>query len=401
MTFLCSVVLIAATGGRLAGVVPYAVPMDQSRAAIRWVRPICVETNRYIGWPTVCCLRNGEVIAAFSGDRERHVCPFGKVQLVRSCDGGETWSKPVTVANGPIDDRDAGLVEMPDGDVVLTYFTSVAYRSKEFLETEWTPDNIAYWWKRHDEKISDEVRQAALGYFRVVSRDGGRTWSKPEKMKDVSHAPHGPILLKDGSLFQLGRSFGANDDEKRGHDAVEDRTIVSAWKSTDKGETWKCLCADIPDSTGLHLKPAMFHEPNAIELDDGTLVGLVRCHAKDGLMRETHSTDGGRTWSQMRPTAMVGLPPHLIRLPDGKLVNVYGRRFADRGGYGEFAAISDDGGRTWDTANEICLRPCHNGDLGYPSSCVLPSGEILTVYYHPEKPGEKPCIMATKWRVTK
>ena len=68
---------------------------------------------------------------------------------------------------------------------------------------------------------------------------------------------------------------------------------------------------------------------------------------------------------------------------------------------GEFAAISDDGGKTWDTANEICLRPCHNNDLGYPSSCVLPSGEILTVYYQPENVGEKPCLMATKWRVTK
>ena len=58
-------------------------PAVQARASIRWTRTICREDGRYIGWPTVCCLRNGEVIAAFSGDRERHVCPFGKVQLVQ------------------------------------------------------------------------------------------------------------------------------------------------------------------------------------------------------------------------------------------------------------------------------------------------------------------------------
>ena len=57
---------------------------------ILWTKPICVETNRYIGWPTVCCRANGELLAVFSGDRDEHVDPFGKVQMVRSRDGGET-----------------------------------------------------------------------------------------------------------------------------------------------------------------------------------------------------------------------------------------------------------------------------------------------------------------------
>lgn len=369
----------------------------QARAEIFWSKAICKEKDRYIGWPTVVRLKNGDIIAAFSGDREEHVCPWGKVQIVRSTDGGETWSAPETIQNGLLDDRDCGLVQLPDGDILLTYFTSTAYRSKEFLERDWPKDNPKYWWKRHDEKLTDAVRREAIGYFRMISKDNGRTWSKPEKMLGLSHTPHGPILLRDGSLLQLGRST-KNAQLDTGRDYSQ--SIISAWRSTDKGATWQCLCPQVPDRDGENLQPFVFHEPHAIELPDGTILGLVRYHGDDNCMRQTVSKDGGRTWTPMTKTTMVGLPPHIVRLSDGKLVNVYGRRVPD-GGFGEFAAISDDNGRTWDTANEICLRPCHNSDLGYPSSCVLPTGEILTVYYHPEKPGEKPCLIATKWKVTR
>ena len=144
------------------------------------------------------------------------------------------------------------------------------------------------------------------------------------------------------------------------------------------------------------------------ELADGTLVGMVRYHGDDGgkglakkgngYMRQTVSTDGGKTWTPMKKTDMLGLPPHLLVLPDGKLVNVYGRRLANPG-FGEFACISDDGGKTWDVANEISLAPSHNGDLGYPASCLLANGDILTVFYQQPKPGQKTCLMATRWRV--
>ncbi|MDD4621869.1 MAG: exo-alpha-sialidase [Kiritimatiellae bacterium] len=372
-------------------------PRHQARAEILWTRTICRQEDRYIGWPTVCRLRSGDIIAVFSGDREAHVCPFGKVQLVRSKDGGETWSEPITIANGPIDDRDAGIVQMPDGTLLVTYFTSTAYRTKKFIDQKLPRDDPRYWWQRHDEKIPDDTRRKALGYYRMISKDDGHTWSKPEKMKDLSHTPHGPVLLSDGSLLQLGRTFKA---AKPGA-ADAGRTIISAWRSTDLGASWVCLCPEVPDINGENSKPHMFHEPNAIELPDGTLVGLVRYHGPDCCLRQTVSTDGGRTWSPMKQTEMLGLPPHIVRLPDGKLVNVYGRRYAQPTAFGEYAAISDDGGATWDVENEVILAPCHNGDLGYPSSCVLADGTILTVYYQPPEAKEKPALMATKWRVTK
>ena len=365
----------------------YEPPKLQTRAEIRWVRPICVETNRYIGWPSVCRLKNGDIIAVFSGDRDWHICPYGKVQMIRSTDGGETWSAPMTIANGPIDDRDAGIVQLPDGEILVTYFTSVAYRRPKILARH--PE-----YKAFDERLTDDVRQQSLGNFAVRSRDDGKTWTKPEKLAMKGQTPHGPILLKDGSLFQIGRSF-----TKSGIGTTEEGiTLISAERSTDGGRTWQMLCSSIPDMNGENAMPHMFHEPHVVELADGTIVGVVRYHGPDNCMRQTISKDGGKTWTPMMKTTMVGLPPHLIRLADGKLVCVYGRRLA-KPGFGEFAVISDDGGATWDTANEICLAPSHNGDLGYPASCILANGDILTVYYQQPKPGRKPCLMATRWRV--
>ena len=389
MTGLCALTALAAHGGLYTD-----VPKVQARAEIVWTRPICVETNRYIGWPSVCRLKNGDIIAVFSGDRAAHVCPFGKVQMVRSSDDGETWTAPQTLANGPIDDRDAGIVQMPDGEIVVTWFTSVAYRN--VVKGDWPESDRRHWWKRHDEKISREVREASLGNWRMSSRDNGRTWSKPEKMIGVSQTPHGPILLRDGSLFQIGRSFS---DSRQG-EGEKDRTVISTWKSVDAGRTWTCLCPELPDMNGENGIPHQFHEPHVVELSDGTLVAQIRYHGPDRCMRQSVSKDGGRTWTPMAKTALLGLPPHLLQLSDGKVVSVYGRRVADPG-FGEFACISDDGGKTWDVANEISLAPHSDHDLGYPCSTVLANGDILTVFYQPMAPKGKPCLMATKWRVTR
>lgn len=370
-------------------------PAVQARASIRWTRTICREDGRYIGWPTVCRLKNGELLAVFSGDRDAHVCPWGKVQLIRSTDEGETWSKPVTIANGPIDDRDAGVVQLPNGDVVVTWFTSMAWAANK--------KNAA--WQRHLEKIDPKVIADAMGNFLIRSTDNGHTWSKPQKLSGYEQTPHGPIVLKDGSLLQIGRRSTRPDAGAR--DRFE-KTIVTVAKSVDGGRSWKVLCPEIPAMAGENDKPSRFHEPHVAELADGTLVGLVRYHGTEGegarpgngYMRTTFSQDGGRTWTPMKATPLLGLPPHLLTLDDGKLLCVYGRRLG-RPGFGEFACLSDDGGRTWDVAHEIVLKPAANGDLGYPATCKLANGDLLTVYYQQEAPGGKTVLMATKWRVTK
>ena len=65
--------------------------------------------HAYNGWPTVISLSDGTLLAAWSGNRLKHICPFGEVKAARSTDGGYTWGEPYTIQNTPLDDRDAGL----------------------------------------------------------------------------------------------------------------------------------------------------------------------------------------------------------------------------------------------------------------------------------------------------
>ncbi|GEM_PF-475711 len=357
--------------------------VHQKRADIVWTKILCKQPDRYIGWPTVCMGRNGTLFAVFSGDRDKHVCPWGKVQLVTSTDQGETWSAERIIGNTPLDDRDAGIVELPNGELLVTWFTSRAYEASIRDRSKLKADSPRFYWWLHDEKLSSATKKQWMGLFEVRSGDGGKTWTSPKSISGIrGTTPHGPVLLKDGRLLYFGRHF-------------DKLTFITVAESIDLGKTWQHL-ADIVPLPEEHL-PMMFHEPYAIETDDGRIVVQVRYHGKDNCLRQSESADGGKTWSVMKKTGMAGLPPYLIKLRDGKLVTVYGRRFGP--GFGEYACISDDQGRTWDVANEIKLTGHFDGDLGYPTSVELKDGSILTVYYQADVKGDKPCLMGTRWRI--
>lgn len=53
------------------------------RAEIISNKVICKEPGRYIGWPTIVRASAGELIVVFSGDRDDHVCPWGKMEMIR------------------------------------------------------------------------------------------------------------------------------------------------------------------------------------------------------------------------------------------------------------------------------------------------------------------------------
>ncbi|MDD2599313.1 MAG: sialidase family protein [Kiritimatiellae bacterium] len=366
----------------------HGAPAQQARSEIIWTKAICKQPGRYIGWPTVCVRKDGEILAVFSGDRDEHVCPFGKVQMIRSKDQGATWTPAVNICNTPLDDRDAGIVELANGDLVVSWFTSMAYISSIRDRTKLKPDSPRFYWWLHDEKITAEAKKTEFGYFTVRSSDGGKTWEP--KVRSPGTAPHGPIVLKDGRLLYVGityyKHFGIYSGE---------RGEISVAESRDQGRSWQRIGAiSLPEGE----KIGLFHEPHAVETADGRIVAQIRYHGKGGKIWQSASSDGGKTWDVAKMTELAGLPPHLIRLRSGKLVSVYGRRFD---AFGNYACISDDHGRTWDVANEIKLAGHFNGDLGYPASTELPDGSILTVYYQAENQGEKTCLMATKWQVKK
>ncbi len=376
--------------------------MDQARAEVKGAKIILRKTSRHAAWPSICRLQNGDILVVFSGDRDWHVCPYGKVMMMRSKDEGETWSEPKVIANSIIDDRDAGILQLPDGEVIVTWFTSLVFSGGA---------------RRQFEKMPKDLVKEQTGCFLIRSKDNGETWSEPEKLINYAQSPHGPIVLKDGSLLQVGR-WSPTEPFAASYNTF-DKTDIAVSRSTDRGRTWKVLCKEIPVKPSDATPPTLFHEPHVAELADGTLIAMARFHGQagggtrgapgHGYMRQSFSKDGGTTWSPFEPSPLLGLPPHFLTLPDGKLICTYGRRVSasDRWNpaHGIYACISDDGGKTWDVANEIQLLPSvPQFDLGYPASCRLSNGDILTVYYY--KPnqkmqikGERTWIMTTRWRV--
>ena len=98
------------------------------RPRIESVTVISQQPEFYHGWPTVGADSHGNLLVAYSGGREAHICPFGRVEVIRSSDGGRTWSWPEVILDTPIDDRDAGVCATKAGTLLVTTFTSLAYQ---------------------------------------------------------------------------------------------------------------------------------------------------------------------------------------------------------------------------------------------------------------------------------
>jgi len=71
----------------------------------------------YAGWSTLARRANGELWVTWSGGRDAHVCPLGQVKAMTSKDDGATWTYPRVLFDGPIDDRDSGVMENGQGNL--------------------------------------------------------------------------------------------------------------------------------------------------------------------------------------------------------------------------------------------------------------------------------------------
>ena len=101
--------------------------MAANEVTLHWSKPICKQPGNYVAWPTIARTTDGELFVVFSGDRDEHVCPYGKTQLIRSNDDGETWSSAETINSTPLDDRDSGIIELRSGALVMSWFTMATW----------------------------------------------------------------------------------------------------------------------------------------------------------------------------------------------------------------------------------------------------------------------------------
>ena len=252
-----------------------------------------------------------------------------------------------------------------------------------------TPDDVARW-TQATSGVTLKTHSDQRGYWLRRSTDGGRTWTDPMPTRGTSPKP--AIELSDGSVLMIGNA---------GYDHAGRTSRVVLEHSTDQGASWRTV-GDLPMFIGN--EGHYSGEPHIVEASPGHVVALIRSE-KPHRIKATDSTpdalyqadsqDAGRTWTDWRPTPMLGKPPHLHKLRDGRLLATYGRRFEP---FGERACLSSDRGASWDTENELIIRDdAPNGDLGYPATVQLGDGSLYTVYYQCERAGEKPCLMGTHW----
>lgn len=321
---------------------------------------ISPQKEYYHGWPTIARLRDGSFMLTWSGRREAHVCPFGTVEMMQSFDEGASWTFPRTLHDGPIDDRDSGVLETAKGSLIVTTFTSLAYVPQM---AEGKPkEKDERWLAAHARIRDDKTREAELGSWCFRSTDGGLSFSS--RIDTIVNSPHGPCQLADGRLLYLGKELWT--EEKRCGAAV----------SSDDGETWQWL-SDVPAREGDRVLD--YHELYALECPSGRIIGQIRNHNKEnkGETLQIESEDGGKTWSTPHSIGVWGLPSHLLLLQDGRILMTYGHR---RAPFGNQARISADEGKTW-SEPMIISGDGPGGDLGYPSTVQRKDGSLVTVWY--------------------
>ncbi len=289
-----------------------------------------------------CLCANGDLLVAFNsgGDLSRGQ----KTGLVRSTDGGKTWSEPEhwfesVFKRGGIE-AGCSLTCLSNGRLLLPY---------------------ADGFYLHPGKDFD--RHALL--FCPTSDDNGKTWqnTKAECYEGLEAFAFGTVVeLPDGTL--LLPLWGAYDKQ-----GVWGSGLV---KSKDGGDTWgdwRSIVRGHGDETPIYLLP------------DGRLIALIRGYTSDA-ERPFHvawSEDGGDTWSEPLKVNINGTSPSLHITPKGRLLAGYRSTL---GGGRCHIASSEDLGRTWRFELEVELPhgTWHQG--GYPAFENLPDGRIFVTFHN-------------------
>ncbi|MGQ9584234.1 MAG: sialidase family protein [Anaerolineae bacterium] len=318
--------------------------------------------------------------------------------IVRSSDEGCTWSAPRVVPGYDWYGVEcSGLTELNTGEVLMNQWQFSWYPLEAAIERAknepiWFPP----WSIFSDpafvvEGYNDPERAAEMARkypwargnraaYVHISPDGGRTWPETVKL-DTSPYPGG-YGIKGGLQLPNG-------------EVLLPLTVIPGWdtvyvlRSRDGGRTWS------KPAEVAHVPGRLLEEASIALTLSGRLVMQMR-DGFDGYLFQCVSDDEGHTWHDLTQLPVWGYPPHLLLLPDGRLLSVYGHR---REPYSIRAVISEDEGKTWNVDDILVIRDeLRNDDLGYPTSVLADDGRIFTTYYCQDPDGVT-CIQGTYYRV--
>lgn len=332
------------------------------------------EAGHFAGWPANHGIWSwgNEIVVGFEvghfkgNSGHNHAIDYSQPEhhvLARSLDGGETWTVESPASLQPPEGaKIAGVPAAPGGKAPIDCPGGIRFTDPNFAMTV---------------RMEDIHIGPSRFYF---SYDRGKTWEGPFKVPNfgqkgvaarTDYMVNGP---QDCTLFLTA----AKSNGKEGR-------VFSA-RTQDGGKSWNFVSFVTPEPEGKDhaIMPA------TIRLSPTTLYSAVRYRE---FIDTYQSDDNGINWHRVNRAAETDNPPSLVKLHDGRLAIVYGRRTAP---FGIRARISKDQGQSW--GEEIVLRKDGGSwDLGYTRSVQRPDGKVVSVYYFNDAPDRERYIGATIW----
>jgi len=329
----------------------------------------------YSAFPSLVVRKDGEILCAFRRAPDRralwgapnytHTDANSYLVLVRSKDGGKTWSKePELIYADPLGgSQDPCMVQLSDGSIVCTSYGWALVPPEGMEKLKETPSHGAYHF---------------LGGYVLRSEDGGKSWKGPFTPMPLPGDTTKDVLGRPCPSFNRGAMTQGRDGKLYWVVAGKDLagtgvTSVHLLVSSDRGETWTYSCPVAQDER------ITFNETSVIQTKKGDFVAFIRTDRFDGKLVYARSTDGGKSFEKWQDGGFFGHPFHAMHLPDGRILLAYGYRKAP---FGIRVKILNAECTDITTAPEFVLREDGgNGDIGYPWAAVLPNGNVLVAYY--------------------
>jgi predicted neuraminidase len=280
-------------------------------------------------------------VAAFFGGTDEGNKDVG-IWLCRKKKNAENWSAPVEVANG------VQYREIPGGQLHRhPCWNPVLYQAEDgplllFYKVGPTPRG---WWG-----------------MLTTSDDQGGTWMQPRRLPEGIIGPvrAKPIELADGSLL-----CGSSTEHEgwRVHMEI----------THDLGETWSRTEA-LNDG-----KDFPVIQPTVLKYPDGNLQILCRSR---GILRQSWSNDGGKTWSPLVPSVLPNPSAGIdaVTLADGRQLLVYNHSARNRAQLN--VAVSNDG-KNWKAALKLEDETTVGGKKAYgayPAAIQASDGLVHITY---------------------
>ena len=305
--------------------------------------------GRNRAFPALERLQNGDLLVAYREGTDHWVTPDGVVRLVRSTDGGRTWSGPTTLVqcDGWNCGTHQGLAQLSNGNVMLPY-----------TRLRWGPERCGY-------------PTQAQEIWLLESTDNGHSWGEPRKLGPrpgwIWQNQYGRIM--EPSPGEVWVSGGGQKEGEAPHPLADWR--AGFHRSEDYGTTW---------TDYVEVAKGLVDEMSLVRLPSGRWLAMIRPGREAGPdLYRSYSEDGGRTWSTPERSGVWGACPCLFLTTNGLLLCAYSDARPGRAA-GTSLSYSRDEGATWAQEDEQIYTTSAQGG-SYPSMVYVDSRRILCAYY--------------------